>query len=103
MVYCIQITKIFVLIGNEIEFSTQVRNQKKGEEVIMRKRKENIPIGEKRLLDKAEVCAYLNLGYDKAIAFSKEIHAEVKIGRRCLYDRMVIDRYLDNESQKNES
>ncbi|MCQ4672441.1 polyprenyl synthetase solanesyl diphosphate synthase [Lactonifactor longoviformis] len=51
---------------------------------------------EKRLLDAAEVCMYLGLGRNKGIEFAKSIGAERKIGRRCLYDKAVIDRILDD-------
>ncbi len=56
-------------------------------------------LSDKRLLDAAEVCQYLSLGRNKGIEFSKEIGAERKIGRRCLYDRAVIDRYLDEQAE----
>lgn len=51
--------------------------------------------GEKRLLDANEVCVYLSLGRNKGVEFAKSIGAEVKIGRRCLYDKNAIDRYFD--------
>lgn len=51
---------------------------------------------ERRLLDVPEVCTYLNLGRNKGVEFAKSIGAEVKIGRRCLYDKVIIDRYFDN-------
>lgn len=50
---------------------------------------------EKRLLDVNEVCAYLSLGRCKGVEFAKEIGAEIKIGRRALYDKNKIDKYLD--------
>lgn len=52
-------------------------------------------LSDKRLLDASEVCLYLSLGRNKGIEFAKEIGSEVKVGRRCLYDRVKIDKYLD--------
>lgn len=52
----------------------------------------------KRLLDAAEVCAYLSLGRNRGVEFAKSIGAERKIGRRCLYDKVVIDRYFDKQA-----
>ena len=51
--------------------------------------------GEKRLLDAIEVCTYLNLGRSKGVEFAKSVGAEIRIGRRCLYDKVVIDKALD--------
>lgn len=62
------------------------------------KSRENIvecSTGKKRLLDVNEVCAYLSLGRCKGVEFAKEIGAEIKIGRRVLYDINKIDKYLD--------
>lgn len=50
---------------------------------------------ERRLLDATEVCIYLGLGRNKGIEFAKSIGAERKIGRRSLYDKVVIDKALD--------
>lgn len=38
---------------------------------------------------------YAGLGRNKAIEWGKEIKAEVRIGRRVLYDKAIIDRVLD--------
>lgn len=56
-------------------------------------------MNEKRLLDANEVCIYLSLGRNKGIEFAKSINAERKIGRRSLYDRNVIDKYLDEQAE----
>lgn len=50
---------------------------------------------ERRLLDVSETCSYLNLGRSKGIEFAKSVGAERKIGRRCLYDKKVLDAALD--------
>lgn len=54
---------------------------------------------ENRLMDAKEVCKYLSLGRNRGVEFARSIGAEVAIGRRRLYDRVVIDRYLDNQAQ----
>lgn len=54
-------------------------------------------LNEKRLLDANEVCYYLSLGRNRGIEFARSIGAEIKVGRRSLYDRAKIDRYLDEQ------
>lgn len=56
-------------------------------------------LNDKRLLDASEVCYYLNLGRNRGVEFAKSIGAEVKIGRRCLYDRVKIDHYLNEQME----
>ena len=53
-------------------------------------------LAEKRLLDANEVCYYLSLGRNRGVEFAKSIGAEIKVGRRSLYDRAKIDNYLDS-------
>lgn len=65
----------------------------------MKKRNNVVVMGEKRLLDANETCAYLGLGRNKATEFAKSIGAERKVGRRCLYDKVAIDRYFDKQLQ----
>lgn len=48
----------------------------------------------KRLLSANEVCKYLSLGRNRGVEFAKNIGAEIKIGRRCLYDKAVIDKKI---------
>ena len=57
-------------------------------------------VNEKRLLDANEVCMYLSLGRNRGVEFARSIGAERKIGRRCLYDRVVIDKYLDKQAME---
>lgn len=64
------------------------------------KERESAIMNEKRLLDVSEVCSYLGLGRNKGIEFCKSIGSERKIGRRRLYDKVVIDRYLDAQSEE---
>ena len=56
-------------------------------------------LSEKRLLDANEVCMYLSLGRNRGIEFARSIGAERKIGRRSLYDKVVIDKYFDDEAK----
>lgn len=49
-----------------------------------------------RMLSVEEVCAYLGLGKNRGVEFAKSIGAERKVGRRCLYDKKVIDAALDS-------
>lgn len=54
-----------------------------------------IGLSDKRLLDANEVCYYLGLGRNRGIELAKSIGAEIKVGRRSLYDRVKIDRYFN--------
>ena len=42
----------------------------------------------------------IGLGRNRGVEFAKSIGAEVAIGRRRLYDKVVIDRYLDRKIQE---
>ena len=53
-----------------------------------------------RLMSAKEACTYLGLGRNRVVEFAKSIGAEVAIGRRRLYDKVVIDRYLDRKIQE---
>lgn len=50
----------------------------------------------KRMLQEPEMKLYTGLGRNKAREFCKSIGATVRIGRRVLYDRCVIDQYFDS-------
>ncbi|MGF6990065.1 hypothetical protein M2150_002714 [Lachnospiraceae bacterium PM6-15] len=60
--------------------------------------KEATSIESKRLLSAKEVCSYLGLGMNRGVEFAKSIGSEVRVGRRCLYDKNVIDGYLDRQA-----
>ena len=51
----------------------------------------------KRFLTITEAADYLTLGKSKANSFCEAIGAKKKIGKRCVYDRSVIDAYFDGE------
>ena len=59
----------------------------------------SVGLNEKRLLDASEVCYYPSLGRNRGIEFARSIGAEIKVGRRSLYDRAKIDRYLDEQQE----
>ena len=57
---------------------------------------------EPRLMNLAELQAYIGLGRNKALDFGKASGARVSVGRRILYDRIVVDRYIDSLTVLNE-
>ena len=54
---------------------------------------------EKRLLGVDELMNYLSLGKNKAMEFGKESGAVVHIGKRTLYDKVMIDRAIEDAKQ----
>ena len=56
------------------------------------------PLSEKRLLDAPEACQYISMGKNRGIEFLRSIGVERKIGKRCLYDKILIDRYFDTQA-----
>ena len=48
-----------------------------------------------RLLDTSELCSYLNMGENRAVAFANGCGARRKFGKTLRYDRAVIDARLD--------
>ena len=62
----------------------------------MRARTMNTTSGESRLMDTDELRVYLNLGRNNAMKLGEEIGARRKIGKRVLWDRVVVDKYLDS-------
>ncbi len=60
-----------------------------------------IPLNEKRLLSLEEFCEYAGgIGICTARKHVREIGAEVRIGGRCLVDRVKFDRWCDQEGRK---
>ena len=64
----------------------------------MRMRAISTVSGQSSLMDTEELRAYTNLGRNKAMEIGDEIGARVKIGKRVLWDRVKIDKYLDSLS-----
>lgn len=56
-----------------------------------------------RLLDRNQLCEYLNMGINRAVEFAKQCGAKRKIGKCARYDRAVIDAALDRMKDMNES
>ena len=54
---------------------------------------------EKRLLGVDDLMNYLSLGKNKAMEFGKESGAVVHIGKRTLYDKVMIDRAIEDAKQ----
>lgn len=48
-----------------------------------------------RLMDIKQLCTYIGLGQVMAREFANGCGATMKIGRRCLYDKVIIDKELD--------
>lgn len=60
-----------------------------------------IPLNEKRLLSLEEFCGYAGgIGICTARKYVREIGIEVRIGGRCLVDRVKFDRWCDQEGRK---
>ena len=66
----------------------------------MNKRVNNaLSFDQKRMLSEKEAGTYLGLGRGKTREFCKDIKAIMHIGSRVLYDRTVIDSYLNNAKE----
>lgn len=48
-----------------------------------------------RMFDVQGLCAYMSMGRTRAVEFAKAAGAEKRVGRRCLYDKRILDRALD--------
>lgn len=57
---------------------------------------EDYPLTEKRLLKLKEFCAYSGLGQNMAREFAKRIGIEKRIGHKVLYDRVLFDKWCDD-------
>lgn len=67
----------------------------KGENMRRRNISENMSA--KRLLGITELTDYLGVGHCTAAEFGKKCGAVVRIGRRVLYDRAIIDEAIEKE------
>lgn len=56
-------------------------------------------IAEKRLLNIEEFCFYSGIQRKLASRLAKQIGIEKRIGRRVMYDRVLFDRWCDNNSE----
>lgn len=58
----------------------------------------------KRLISINEAMVYLGVGRSSALKFLDDIGAKRKIGRRTLYDKVIIDQHFNKEgANKSES
>ena len=48
-----------------------------------------------RLMDTEELMSYTGLGRNNAMKLGEEIGSKVRVGKRVLWDRKKIDKYLD--------
>ena len=48
-----------------------------------------------RLLGIKELMQYLNVGRNSALKFAEESKSKIRIGRRVLYDKNKIDKYIN--------
>ena len=62
----------------------------------MREQKTTEETVETRLLSIEMLQQYLSIGRNSALEFGKESGAIKRIGRRVLYDKAVIDKYIDS-------
>ncbi len=62
----------------------------------MKRRTMTAETRDSRLIDTDELRIYLNIGRNNAMKFGEEIGAKVRIGRRVLWDRQVIDKYISS-------
>ena len=53
----------------------------------------------KRLLSITEASTYIGLGRSSALSYLESIGAKRKIGRRTLYDKLVIDEAISNQAK----
>lgn len=56
----------------------------------------NSPIP-KRLISINEAMVYLGIGKSSALKYLEDIGAKKKIGRRTLYDKVIIDQHLNQK------
>lgn len=61
----------------------------------MRARENRFEGGESRLMDTKQLCSYMSMGRNGAMKFGDEIGARVQAGRRVLWDKKKIDKYID--------
>lgn len=59
--------------------------------------KNRLPINQRRCMSGKEAADYMGVGIQKARLLCREIGAEIRIGGRLLYDRPIIDAWLDNQ------
>lgn len=61
----------------------------------MRLRENNSAAVEARMLNTKELQSYIGLGRNNAMKLGEEAGAKVKLGKRVLWDKRKIDKYVD--------
>ena len=62
----------------------------------MRAREQGGKLSDKRLLDALEIAEYTGMGRNTARKFAEEAGALRRYGKRVLFDRLVLDRAIDD-------
>lgn len=62
----------------------------------MKRRTMTAETKDSRLMDTDELRVYLNIGRNNAMKFGEEVGAKVRIGRRVLWDKQVIDKHISS-------
>lgn len=63
--------------------------------------KERYLLTEKRLLRLEEFCAYAGVGKNTARKLAKTLHIDKRVGRKVLYDRVLFDKWCDENKSAN--
>lgn len=63
--------------------------------------KKELPINQRRMIPADQVANYLGVGVQKARVLCREIGCEVRIGGRLLYDRPMIDAWIESQKRKD--
>lgn len=77
-----------------------IRHHEERGQIDVKKREEGTI--EARLLSVNEVAQYVGMGINRAAEFAAQAGARRQFGKRVLYDRQVIDKYLDRLAAENE-
>ena len=56
---------------------------------------EKLKSEDRRLVSRSDLCKYTGLGANKAVEFAKSVGADIKIGRRRLFDLQTIDNAIN--------
>lgn len=59
------------------------------------------PITETRWFDLEQACTYTGLGKSTFRTWAKQIGAEIKIGRIARFDKLIIDKAMDEATENN--
>ena len=66
----------------------------------MEKREHGQRVEYGRLLGMPELMRYTSLGRNRAADLGKSAGAVVRVGKRVLYDRVKVDKWIDEQAQK---